>query len=164
MNRPAKLSTRAISLLLATGLLSAPLPAYAEDAGVKRRLDQNGMRYEIDQDGDFKVTVKFAKERRSQMVFVSGATETVSGFTIRRIFSPAGSLATDGIDGKKALELLRSSRTNKLGSWEIEGANLYLVVKLPDTLTAPQLQAAMMLAASLADDMEIKLSGSRDAL
>jgi hypothetical protein len=82
--------------------------------------------------------------------------------TIRRIFSPAAIIATDGITGSRALELLRESRTSKLGSWEIEGANLYLVVKLPDTLTTAQLQAVMMATASLADDMEIKLSGARD--
>ena len=164
MKRSKILSPRVMCRLLAISLLAAPLAANAEDACVKRRLDQNGMKYEIDQDGDFKVTIKFAKERRTQMVFVSGATETVSGFTVRKIFSPAGTVATEGIDGKKALELLRDSRTNKLGSWEIEGANLYLVIKLPETLTSTQLQAAMMLAGSLADDMEIKLSGSRDAL
>jgi hypothetical protein len=149
---------------LAFGLLTAPLAASAADASVKQRLDQIGMKYAVDKDGDYKVTISFAKERRTQMVFISGTTESVSGFTIRKIFSPAATVATDGIDGAKALELLRDSRVKKLGSWEIEGANLYLVMKLPDTLTAAQLRAAMMAAASLADDMEIKLSGTRDAL
>ena len=152
------------AMAFASGIAMAPLPAIAQDASVKARLDQVGMKYEIDKDGDYKVTIDFAKERRTQMVFVSGATEALSGMTIRKIFSPAGTVATDGINGAKALELMRDSRSNKIGSWEIEGANLYLVVKLPDTLTAAQLQAVMMVAGSLADDMEIKLSGVRDAL
>lgn len=163
MKLPTKLSA-CVPTGLALSLLVAPLAANAEDASVKQRLAQGGMKYEIDNDGDFKVTIDFAKEGRTQMVFVSGSVESVSGFTVRKIFSPAGTVATDGINGAKALELLRDSRTKKLGSWEIEGANLYLVLKLPDTLSSSQLQAAMMVVASLADDMEIKLSGTRDAL
>ena len=159
-----KVSTYAMCITLAFGYLATPHAANAEDALVKRRLDQAGMKYQVDKDGDYKVTISFGREKRTQMVFVSGATETLGGMTIRRIFSPAGIIATDGINGTKALELLRESRTNKLGSWEIEGANLYLVVKLPDTLTTAQLQAVMMATASLADDMEIKLSGDRDTL
>lgn len=151
-------------LALAFGLLTTPLAAGAEDSSVKSQLDQIGMKYEVDKDGDYKVTIDFAKERRTQMVFVSGTTESVSGFSVRKIFSPAGTVATDGINGAKALELLRDSRVKKLGSWEIEGANLYFVIKLPDTLSSTQLQEVMMVAASLADDMEIKLSGNRDAL
>jgi hypothetical protein len=164
MTQNVMLAMNVIRLALAFGLLTAPLTANAEDASVKRRLDQIGMKYEVDKDGDYKVTIDFAKERRTQMVFVSGTTEAVSGFTIRKIFSPAAIVATDGISGAKALELLRDSRVNKLGSWEIEGANLYLVAKLPDALTAAQLHAVIMVVASLADDMEIKLSGARDTL
>jgi hypothetical protein len=158
--------SRMLGLCAALGLGSLALSpaANAEDVLVKRRLDQAGMKYEVDKDGDYKVTISFGREKRTQMVFVSGTTETLGGMTIRRIFSPAAIIATDGITGSKALELLRESRTNKLGSWEIEGANLYLVVKLPDTLTTAQLQAVMMATASLADDMEIKLSGDRDTL
>jgi hypothetical protein len=155
---------RTLKSALCAGLMALPIAAHAEDASVKRRLDQAGMKYEIDRDGDFKVTVSFAEQHRTQMVFVSGSTETIGGLTVRKIFSPAATVVTDGITGAKALELLRDSRTKKLGSWEIEGANLYLVMKLPDTLTATQLQSLMVAAATLADDMEVKLSSSRDAL
>ena len=158
------MSRKSLTIAMAFGLLCAPLTAHAKDASVERRLGQIGMKYEIDKDGDYKVTVKFTSEHRTQMVFVSGATETLGGMTIRKIFSPAATVATDGINGDKALELLRDSRFKKLGSWEIEGANLYLVVKMPDTLTSPQLEAVMMATASLADDMEMSLSGKRDAL
>jgi hypothetical protein len=151
-------------LALFAGLCALPVAASAEDASVKYRLDQNGMKYVVDPDGDFKVTIDFIREKRTQLVFVSGTTETVGGMTVRKIFSPAAVVETDGINGAKALELLRDSRTNKLGSWEIEGANLYLVVKLPDTLTSTELQDVVMVTASLADTMEIKLSGTRDAL
>ena len=82
----------------------------------------------------------------------------------REIFSPAGRVEKDHISDAKAKELLAESRLNKLGSWELGGDILYFVIKVPDTLSADQLQSAMDIAAQTADDMEIKLSGDRDDL
>ena len=61
-----------------------------------------------------------------------------------------------------ALELLRASRRAKLGSWEIGGDYLYFVIKLPDTATAQQLEAALDVAAEVADDKELEVTGARD--
>ena len=41
---------------------------------------------------------------------------------------------------------------------------LYLVIKLPDNLSAEQLEQAMDIAAETADDMEIEISGDADRL
>jgi hypothetical protein len=149
------------SVLLAAAL--APV-AQAEDASVKSRLDAQGIKYEVDDDGDFKVTYNYSKEGRTQLVFVGGKTESVGGFTIREVFSPAARIEKDRINGAKALELLAESRKNKFGSWEIGGDVLYFVIKLPDTVNAKQLEAAMDIAAETADDMEIEFSGDRDDL
>lgn len=151
------------SALLAAAFAFAPA-AQAEDASVKSRLDTQGIKYEVDQDGDFKVTYNYSKEGRTQLVFVSGKTESVGGFTIREVFSPAARVEKDGINGAKALELLAESRKNKFGSWEIGGDVLYFVIKLPDNVGAKQLEAAMDIAAETADDMEIEFSGDRDDL
>ena len=150
--------------LFATGLLFASASAHAEDSSVKRRLDDRGLKYTVDGDGDFKVTYNYAKENRTQLVFVSGSALSVGGFQVREVFSPAGKISKDGINGAKALELLTESRKNKLGSWEIAGDLLYFVIKLPDTVNAGELESAMDIAAQTADDMEVKLSGSRDDL
>jgi hypothetical protein len=153
------------SVLIATLLGSAFLTtAHAEDASVKSRLDARGVKYEVDNDGDFKVTYSYSKEKRTQLVFVGGKTETVGGFTVREVFSPAARVEKDGINGTKALELLGESRKNKLGSWEMSGDVLYFVIKLPDNVDAATLESAMDIAAETADDMEIKLSGDRDDL
>jgi hypothetical protein len=149
------------SLLLSGVLMSS---AQAADPSVKSRLDARGVKYDVDDDGDFKVTYSYSKEKRSQLVFVSGDTESVGGFEIREVFSPAGRVGKDGIDGKKALELLAESRKNKLGGWELSGDVLYFVIKVPDNVDAAQLESAMDIAAETADDMEIKLSGDRDDL
>jgi hypothetical protein len=149
------------SLLLGSTL--APV-VHAEDASVKTRLDARGVKYEVDGDGDFKVTYNYSKEKRTQLVFVSGRTETVAGFKIREVFSPAARVEKDGINGAKALELLAESRKNKLGGWEIGGDVLYFVIKLPDSIDGAALESAMDVAAETADDMEIEFSGDRDDL
>ena len=157
-------SARAVlfaSLLL--GSLLVPV-AHAEDAAVKTRLEARGVKYEVDGDGDFKVTYNYSKEDRSQLVFVSGSTQSVGGFKIREIFSPAGRVEKDRINGAKALELIAESRKNKLGGWELDGDVLYFVIKLPDSMDAAQLESAMDIAAETADDMEIEISGDRDDL
>jgi hypothetical protein len=153
-----------LAALLASAQLSVAAYAAAEDASVAARLDARGIAYEIDDDGDYKVTVSFEKEKRTQLVFVSGRTETVRGLRIREVFAPAGRVKEDGIDGERALALLASSQTNKLGSWELAGNTLYLVIKLPDDVSAADLEAAIDVAAQTADDMEIELSGDADAL
>ena len=149
-----------VSPALALGLVLSPAAASA-DASVKTRLDARGVKYEVDADGDYKVTYSYKAEGRSQLVFVSGRTESVAGFKVREVFAPA---AKDGITGAKAIELMGESRTIKLGSWELQGDVLYFVIKLPDSVDAAQLESAMDIAAETADNMEIELSGDEDAL
>jgi hypothetical protein len=152
----------AASTLLLGVVLS---PVASADASVKTRLDARGItNYEVDGDGDYKVTYNYSKEGRTQLVFVSGRTESVGGFKVREVFSPAARIEDDRIDGKKALELMGESRRNKIGSWEIAGDVLYFVIKLPDSINASELESAMDIAAQTADDMEIELSGDKDAL
>lgn len=149
--------------LLAAAALLASNPVLADDS-VSSRLHAAGIGFQVDEDGDYKVTYSYSKEGRTQLVFVSGGTQQVGGFTVREVFSPAARMGQDGITGGKALELLAESRKNKLGSWEVSGDVLYFVIKFPDTLDADALEAMMDIAAETADDMEMELSGDRDDL
>ncbi len=143
---------------------AAAVPAAAEDASVAKRLDREGLKYEVDNDGDYKLTFNYSKEGRTQLVFVSGTTQTVSGLTVREVFSPAGRVEKDGIGGKAALELLSASGQLKMGSWEIRGDVLYFVIKVLDSATSSELSSMLDIAAETADDKEIELSGDRDDL
>lgn len=145
-------------------LAGAAAPALAADASVEARLSARGLDFESDDDGDYKVVFAYDNEGRSQLVFISGSTTSVRGMTVREVFAPAGRVQADGIDGKRALELLADSRLRKIGSWELAGDVLYFVIKLPDNVDAATLEAAIDVAAQTADDMEIELSGDRDAL
>ncbi len=153
-------NARLLALPLLLGVALSPA-ASAADASVETRLDARGVKYEVDADGDYKVTYSYKSEGRTQLVFVSGRTESVAGFKVREVFAPA---AKDGITGAKAIELMGESRSNKLGSWELQGEVLYFVIKLPDSVDAAQLESAMDIAAQTADDKEIELSGDEDAL
>lgn len=134
------------------------------DASVKVRLDERGIKYTVDGDGDFKVVYNYSKEKRTQLVYVAGRTQKVGGFLVREVFSPAGKLKEDGINGAKALDLLAKNRDLKIGAWETAGNALFFVIKLPDDASAAQLESAMDIAAETADDMEITLSGAKDEL
>jgi hypothetical protein len=149
------------SALVLGGLVAAPALA---DSSVTARLDARGVRYVVDEDGDYKVTYNYAEEGRTQLVFVSGRTESIGGFRVREVFAPAGRVARDRIQGARAMELLQESRRQKIGAWEIAGDVLYYVIKLPDSVDAAQLEAAMDIAAEIADNKEIELSGDVDDL
>lgn len=154
--------TIATLALLALGG-SFATPAHA-DAAVSTRLDARGIKYDVDDDGDYRVVYDYKKEGRTQLVFVSGRTQKVGGMLVREVFSPAARVKGDRIDGAKALELLAESRNNKIGGWELDGDLLLFVIKLLDNVDAATLESAMDVAAQTADDMEIELSGSKDAL
>lgn len=156
---------RLLSLSVLAGLAAATaVPAAAEDASVAKRLDSAGLKYEVDDDGDYKLTFNYSKEGRTQLVFVSGTTQTVSGLAVREVFAPAGRVGKDGIGGEAALELLANSGQLKMGSWEIRGDVLYFVIKVLDSATSSELSSLLDIAAETADDKEIELSGDRDDL
>ena len=84
--RPALIASPLLFLLACA--LVAPA-THAADASVEARLDARGVKYVVDDDGDYKVTYNYEAEGRSQLVFVSGSTESVGGFKVREVFAPA---------------------------------------------------------------------------
>jgi len=77
----------AASMLLSGVVLS---PVAFADSSVQTRLDARGVKYEVDADGDYKVTYSYKSEGRTQLVFVSGKTESVGGVEVRAVVAPAG--------------------------------------------------------------------------
>ncbi|MFM5916312.1 MAG: hypothetical protein ACKOOL_02140 [Novosphingobium sp.] len=152
----------AITAIAALGLV-APTVTQAEDNSVKRRLDAEGQKYEVDKDGDFKITYTFNEDKRSQIVFVSGQPyEVAGGMQVRNIFAPVAKVAEDNIAGARAVELLKDNNGYKIGAYEIEGSLVLLSIKVPDNASSAQLLKAVQMAASVADEKEKAFSGSRD--
>lgn len=156
---PLRLAAKA-GLVLAL----ATTAVHAADPSVEARLKARDVPYEVDADGDFKIVYSYEKEGRSQMVFVAGTPESIDDMKIREIYSAAGKVDEDGIDGATALKLLGESQTKKIGGWELAGNVLLYVIKVPDSIDAAGLETFIKIAAELADDKEIELSGKKDAL
>ena len=147
---------------LGAAALLAPLPTQAEDNSVKSRLDSVGQKYEIDKDGDFKLVFNFTGEKRTQLVFVSGAASAVAGgLQVRNIYSAVAKVKEDEIAGKAA-DLLAANNRYKIGAYEIGGQYAWFSIKIPDNATGAQLLDAIQTVASVADDKEKELSGARD--
>ncbi|MGY6552055.1 MAG: hypothetical protein ACXIT4_09195 [Erythrobacter sp.] len=147
---------------LAFLMLLVAAPAFAQDPGLEKRLSDQGYGFEIDSDGDYKMVISWNSDRRSQVVFISGKTEDLNGMAIREIFAPAAEVKRDKITGAKALELMGQSAQMKLGSWEIIGKFLFFVVKVPDSLSATELDKVITLVAETADNKELELTRGKD--
>ena len=157
-------SQRKSAAVAALVAVLVPAGAGANDATVERRLNEQNLAYNIDSDGDYRTTFNYTADKRTQLVYISGKTETVSGVQIREIFSPAARMEADGVSGTKAIALMENSSGQKVGAWEIRGGTLYFVIKYPEPMSATQLRALMNAAGTAADNMEIEISGSKDAL
>lgn len=160
-----------IPLLTACLAAMVALPAFAQDApaatkaayaSVKARLDAGNVRYEIDEDGDYKVVYSYASEGRSQLVFVSGRTEQAGDLRIREVFAPAARIGAGGLDAATANALLRDNYSKILGHWALTDPHLFYVIQVPDSIDAAGLKTVMDLVAQVADDKEIELTQGKD--
>ena len=154
-----RLTLPALALSVA---LSLAAPVLAADASVESRLQARGVKYEVDKDGDYKITYSFSEEKRTHLLFVSGSTEEVGGLQVRQIFAPVARVAGNAVTGEMALGLLRENQGYKLGAWEISGDILYFVARIPDSVDATGLEQLMDIVASIADDKEIELTCAKD--
>ena len=151
----------ATSLLLLAALAAAP--AHAEqDASVGKKLDQLELKYDVDKDGDYKITMDMGNNR-TQLVLVRSSVEDYNGMRIREVWSP-GYSGDGAIPANIATRLLENSNEVKWGGWvSMEGMGVF-VVKMPADASAGDLGLAIAMAAKSADKMEQELTGSKDAL
>lgn len=156
---------RSIALAAALAALAFPaLHAAAADPALEKLLKSADLQYETDDDGDYKVVVEWDKEKRSQLVYLSGNVEELGGMRIYTAFSPAHVFGDAGIDAARARQLLQDNAKYKIGGWEIAGKNLYFSTKFPTTVSAAQLHALVVTTAELADNMELDLTPGKDDL
>jgi hypothetical protein len=154
-------------LLLGSALAAAPVLSSAQqaeyDASVKKTLDKADLKYEIDDDGDFKLVIGLG-EGRTQLVFVYSSVLTYEGVTVRTIMSPLMVAETrEELSADLLYQVLVENGENKIGSWEIieapDGRRMVqYVVKVPTDLNADDLRSMIGLAAVAADQVEKKTS------
>lgn len=153
------LTAMAAALFLSTFPISAA--GGAADAKVQAQLDQKKTPYKIDEDGDFRITVRLQNER-TQLVWVRSAVEKAGTISVREIWSPGYKSPQADFSATIANLLLTKSDRLKMGSWVKQENMAMLVVKIPANATADQLDDAVDYAATVADEMESELTGKDD--
>jgi len=148
----------------ATQITSAQASKPAGDPRIKAALDQQGFKYEIDEDGDFKLGMKLANGR-TQLAWIRTTTEQVSGMEIRGILSP-GYKAKGTLSAAVANQLLADSANKKLGAWQVfknkDTALAVFCSRVAANTSPDDLIASLQLTLRSADEMEKTLSGKDD--
>ena len=160
--------TRSTPLALAlafAALCLAPSPARAgaPDPAIKAQLDSLDINYEVDSDGDYKITFDVG-EGRSQIVWIRSKTEAYGSLKVREIWSPGYKYSGTELPVKIANRLLEHSHGLILGGWTKQKTFAMLAVKIPASATAKQLRDAAEAAADAADEIEQELTPGKDDL
>ena len=138
-----------------------------EDARVKRALEEEGLRYRIDEHWNFLLTFEGAEEDRTQVVIVKSGTERLGGSEIREVCSVA---YTGKPLGKARLEELLVANTRYImGAWEVspvevdeENGRVQQVrfcMRLDADAPAETLRAAVENVADICDRKEAEWTG-----
>lgn len=151
-------------LAIAAFLALAAPSANAGDPALEALLKAADIPFELDEDGDYKIVYDWSKDKRSQLVYVSGTAEELDGVKLYEIFSPAKVLDDAGIDPALARRLLGENATYKFGAWEIAGKYIYFSGKVPAGTAAAQFETLVSVVAGTADDMELELTPGKDDL
>ncbi len=164
-------------LLLATAilLLSAPVMAATAnkpktdetkrstqaDSAIAAQLKQLDYEYEVDEDGDYKLTFAMDGDR-SQLAFVLSGVEEYGKFRIREVWAPAYRSATDAFPAQVANRLLEDSQDSKMGGWVKQGNMAVFVVKIAANASSEELDDAIDYVLRTADQMEAELTPGQD--
>lgn len=140
---------------------SKPTAKPAPDKSVGSVLDSLKYHYEVDNDGDYRMTFDMDNDR-TQLVFVRSPVETYGSFHIREIWSPAYKAPNGKFPADVAVRLLEDSNDSKMGGWVKQGDIAMFVVKIDANANADQLSDAIDAAIKSADGMEKELTSKDD--
>ncbi len=128
--------------------------------------DQIPAAYEVDGDGDFKLTVML-EGGRSQIVYINSGTEEWEGIVIREVWGPSFPSKGKGFSAKDAMMLLLDSQDKKLGAWQAypQAKGVYAVfnVKIGAEMDSASLASVVRYVARAADAMEVTMTKGKDA-
>lgn len=129
------------------------------DQRIKKALDELDVKYVIDEDGDYAITITYEAEGRSQLVYVVSETDSIEGFEIRDIFSYAVRDKAPTLE--MTSDLMRTSNKSLIGAFEMtSGGNILYIAKIPANLPPKQLHKIIRTVAAYADDAEKEILGS----
>ncbi len=140
---------------------TAPSAIPKADARVASALKETNTEFEVSsKDGGYKITYA-TKGNRTQVTHAASGTETIHGVEMRLIFSFAMIAKTSPT--QQTANMLLQANMETVGLWGLQKLDdgSYAVVKLlyvPADAGGKQLEGALMSVATLADEMEEKLT------
>ncbi|KAB8189502.1 hypothetical protein FKV24_009265 [Lysobacter maris] len=155
---------RPIKALLAAPLVCGALlcgTVQAEDASIERQLDALGYNYDVDEDGDYKMTFE-VEDGRTQLVFVISKVESYGKHKVREVWAPAYRAEDSDFPTLVANRLLQETMENKLGAWAKQDDMAVYVVKIAADASNEELEDAIEYATQVADRMEAILTDGED--
>jgi len=136
------------------------------DLRVRRALESQGLEFEIDADGDYRVIMAWSEDGRSQLVFVNSNTETLGDAEIREVWTVGYKKETTELAQRVAAKLLEASSTYKIGAWEVvwrgETVLAVLNAKIPADATPKFLGEVINVVSATADETEKELLTTDD--
>jgi hypothetical protein len=136
------------------------------DPQVRRQLEELKYEFEVDEDGDYKLVfdVGGSTEKRSQLVYVRSPVESYGVLRVREIWSPGYKSEDKDFPAPVANRLLAATQDNKAGAWAKQGEYAVFVVRLSANAPTKELDDAIDLAITSADQMEAELTPDKDDL
>lgn len=127
------------------------------DVRVGRLLDHLGIRYQVDEDGDYRVVFDLGNGR-SQQAFIDSQTQQLGSYEIRDVWS-IGYISDGYLDQEVANYLLIENATKKIGAWELRplADNKYIAVfcnKIAADCDAEALYTSIRIVLEVADELE----------
>jgi hypothetical protein len=151
--------------LLATLVALVPVVALADGPAVERRLDRQldkaRIAFEVDDQGDARVTYALPGPR-SQLVVVRSATVRYGNLELRELVSAAFRSDTTALPADVANRLLELGARAAMGGWTRNGPMALLVVRIPADADPRELASALEFTARAADAAEVELTGGKD--
>ena len=166
---------RKTTVVLAVSMAMLALPGVAQektraakaaDASIAPLLKALDYKYEVDEDGDYKLVFDVDDEgKRTQLVFVRSKVEEYGGERIREIWSAGYQMEKDGaFPADVANRLLVASMDSKMGGWGKQGPAAIYIVRIPANADKHTLDRALTAAIDSADEMEAELTPGKDDL
>ena len=149
----------AIAVAMAGLMVGAAGNAFAgdPDRAVGRLLDSLEYKYEVDEDGDYRLVFDM-EDDRTQLVFVRSSVENYGSHKIREVWSPGYKSPGPQFPALVANRLLEDSNDSKLGSWVKQSDIAMFVVKIDANAKADVLSDAIDAAIKSADAIELELT------
>jgi hypothetical protein len=137
-------------------------PSY--DRRAQQALDAIDKKYEIDDDGDFRIIDAY-DDGRSQIIYVNSATEMFGDVEVREVWGPIMVIKED-LSADVANNLLRASDRTKIGGWVLQqvadGEAVAFKAKIAADADPKVLGNVILVVGVTADEKEKELVGTDD--